>query len=304
MAEAPPLPEDYARQIAKRQADIEAVGYVWAPEEHVARCPFCLAPGGSPGHPLTTGLDRYGFEVGWVDCEVSQGFFLTPRLSERQTAEFYGQGWYRKLLAAHQQRPDLPQVPTDVQAHYGAWLWKGVGFRRACEGFVARTHRTPRVLDVGSSSGAVVRPFREGGCFTVGLDPAIGEGGGCACHVGLKGTLEAATDVQVLAPAGCYEIILLAETIDHLREPRRGLEKLRRWLAPAGALWVDISDIDTWRELHGAWRWVRKCDHPVNLREATLRYLLAETGFEVVTWIPTAQHGVKGHCGAVARRTR
>jgi SAM-dependent methyltransferase len=218
---------------------------------------------------------------------VADAWYLDPYLDEAGVAEFYGQGWYRKLVSAYHGR-DVMATLEEEQTSYGAWL----------ERFV----RGDRILDIGSSTGIVgdfCRSVRSDGCV-VGLDPAIGEGGRSLSDINVCATLETANEFR----PPCFDLILLAQTLDHLREPRRGLERISRWLAPEGLLWVDILDVNEQFARLGDWQQVRKVDHAVGMCRASLDYLLRETGYDVVRWVEAAEHHVADHVGVIAKVKR
>jgi SAM-dependent methyltransferase len=245
-------------------------------------CPFCGVPTETHSHEAVE--DRYGYHVGVTVCDVADAWYLDPYLDEAQVAEFYGRGWYRKLVSVYHGR-DVMKTLEEEQWKYGQWLELNLALRR------------DRVLDVGGSTGVVGDVCRRNDGLVVVLDPAVGEGGLFYGDVGIPATIES---TDGFSPP-CFDLILCCQTLDHLREPRRGLERISRWLAPEGLLWVDILDVNEQFARLGDWQQVRKVDHPAGMCRASLDYLLRETGYEVVRWVEAAEHCVPDHCGAIAK---
>jgi SAM-dependent methyltransferase len=226
-------------------------------------------------------------------------------LSDAQTAQFYGEGWYRRLIAAFHGNPREDESGTllNIQRKYGQWvcarlaeLILGGKIAPLWGGVLDSPQRLPRILDVGASSGALGAQL--GGILT-GLDPALGEGEGPACDRAIRATLESVTDEELQPP---FDLIICAQTLDHLRDPRGGLERMRNWLVPKGVLWVDILDVKADLRLRGHLRWVRKLDHNFGFLPYSLRWLLDKTGYEMVSETPWRGHCMRHHFGVLARR--
>jgi SAM-dependent methyltransferase len=282
---------------ADRAARIAAVGYRWKMEPQNLRhdCPFCGVA--TETHPHEAVEDRYGYHVGVTVCDVADAWYLDPYLDDVQVAEFYGQGWYRKLVSAYHGRDVMATLVKD-QIIYAAWMGR-IGLLRPFQ----EDEWYGRILEVGCSTGAIAGITAEvlegvgSQWLTVGLDPAVGEGGRFECDIGIPATLESANGFS----PPCFDLILCCQTLDHLREPRRGLERISRWLAPEGLLWVDILDVNEQFARLGDWQQVRKVDHPAGMCRASLDYLLCMTGYEVVRWVEAKEHCVPDHVGAIAK---
>jgi 2-polyprenyl-3-methyl-5-hydroxy-6-metoxy-1,4-benzoquinol methylase len=85
----------------------------------------------------------------------------------------------------------------------------------------------------------------------------------------LHGTIEDATGL-----AARYDVILLCQTVDHLRDIAGTLATIRGRLPPHGLLYVDILDATD-----GPY----KLDHPYALVPRTMLAYLARAGFSVLS---------------------
>ena len=87
-----------------------------------------------------------------------------------------------------------------------------------------------RVLDVGCSTGYLARPLVERGCTVVGieLDEAAAAVARDVCEEVLVGDVET---LELPFPTGSFDVVLCGDLIEHLRDPRRFLIRMRA--APA-----------------------------------------------------------------------
>jgi 2-polyprenyl-3-methyl-5-hydroxy-6-metoxy-1,4-benzoquinol methylase len=88
---------------------------------------------------------------------------------------------------------------------------------------------------------------------------------------------------EVDAPAGSYDAVVLWETIEHVRSPRRVLEQAARLLRPGGVLGLSTPNIDSgaFRALGSRWWIVAPKEHIYYFGPSTLGRALDATGFQV-----------------------
>jgi 2-polyprenyl-3-methyl-5-hydroxy-6-metoxy-1,4-benzoquinol methylase len=102
-----------------------------------------------------------------------------------------------------------------------------------------------RILDAGVSSGYLARRFVDAGRRVDGaeLDPAAAAEAAKVCENVWVG------DLQQLDPAelpGSYDLILFADTLEHLPDPPAVLRRLRERLNPGGTLLVSLPNVANW----------------------------------------------------------
>jgi SAM-dependent methyltransferase len=113
------------------------------------------------------------------------------------------------------------------------------------EKLVALLRGRKRVLDVGCSSGYLAKRLQEGGATVVGLDidERARELAGPYCesvHIGDVETME-----LPFAP-GSFDAVLCGDVVEHLRDPRAFLERVRPLLAAEGRLVLSTPNIANW----------------------------------------------------------
>ena len=108
-----------------------------------------------------------------------------------------------------------------------------------------RTAPGDRILDAGTSTGYLARAFTAAGRRVDGaeLDPLAAEAAREVCEFVWLG------DLSRLDPAELphdYDVILFADTLEHLPNPPEVLRGLKRRLAPGGTLVVSLPNVANW----------------------------------------------------------
>jgi SAM-dependent methyltransferase len=149
---------------------------------------------------------------------------------------------------------------------------------------VARRHfpvPAPRVLDVGCGSGSFLHVLeRRTGIRGEGLEISKTAANAARDQYGL--TVHAGDVDTADFPAGSYDFITMFHVLEHLADPREALAKVRRWLAPGGALLVQVPNLASWQFRWFGRRWTG-IDIPRHLIDYTpdcLAGLLRESGLE------------------------
>ena len=147
-------------------------------------------------------------------------------------------------------------------------------------GVIAPFAREGRWLDVGASSGDFVEAA-SAAHDVEGLElseTAVREARsrGLRMHCG---------SVESFAPSAPYATITAFDVLEHLREPRVFLERLRGWLAPGGRLVLTLPDVSSlyarWL-MRRHWFYYLPREHLFYYSPETASRLLADEGFRVV----------------------
>ena len=257
-------------------ATVENYCYELRAKEAVPQCPVC-----GTANPSLRATARWNIFVGVSQCRCSLGY-LNPRLTAAEYADFYT-SWYRPLVEAH--RPPSRRATPRLA---NVWCYGDA------IGRLIRPYIMPggALLDVGGSNGRVAAEVaRHVQAETVMIiDPNPAELADAAT-LGYQTRL--GTGEDPLPRGECYQGILCARTIDHVREPVPMLRSLRAALAPGGWLWIDFVDA---ARLRAAWplsAW--RIDHPLYWSVTSLKAALAQTGWVVVQhW---RAHDISHHVG-------
>lgn len=105
--------------------------------------------------------------------------------------------------------------------------------------------KNKRVLELGCATGSMTRLLTEQlGCHVTGieLDPISAERARPYCEKLLIGNLDH-FDWSILEEKNKFDVILIADVLEHLREPVACLKKLHAYLAPDGYILVSVPNI-------------------------------------------------------------
>jgi SAM-dependent methyltransferase len=139
-------------------------------------------------------------------------------------------------------------------------------------------------LDVGFGNGSLIFTADEYGYEAVGVDLRRDN------VEALKARGYEAHDVPLneIDQAGRYSVISMADVLEHMPFPKRGLEDARRLLRPGGVLLLSMPNLDSplWRFMDedGSNPYWGELEHYHNFGRKRLTSLLAEHGFIVVEY--------------------
>ena len=159
------------------------------------------------------------------------------------------------------------------------------------EKLVALVGEAGRVLDVGCSTGFLARRLQARGATVVGLElderAAAQARRFCeAVHVGDVETMELPLE------EGSFDAIVCGDFIEHLRDPRAFLVRIRPFLAPHGTLVLSTPNIANWAMrlglLFGRFRYtewgILDRTHTHLFTRKTLEECLRSAGFRVTVF--------------------
>lgn len=145
------------------------------------------------------------------------------------------------------------------------------------------------VLDAGCSGGAIARMLVAQGSVVDGIesDEVAAAEAKRHCRKVLVGDLET---MQIDLPPESYDMVVMADVMEHLREPVTSLARLRPLLGRHGRLLVSTPNIANWsmRALHLAGRWdyrergIMDRTHLRFFTRRTVRETIEAAGYEIV----------------------
>ncbi len=165
------------------------------------------------------------------------------------------------------------------------------------------SHAAPgaRLLDVGANVGVFAREAAT--VFdVVGIEPGRRTVEWGRQH--LNAPIEIGTiDDDRPEFHGRFDLLTMFDVIEHVADPRRALAQCRRYLAPAGRLFITTPDTGSVmaRLLGGQWYYIDLVEHVSLFDRANLGRLLEETGFSVVA---VRTIGRTYRCSYIERRLR
>ena len=143
--------------------------------------------------------------------------------------------------------------------------------------------RRGRLLDLGCGPGFLLKAAQDAGWTVTGADVSSFATGHARDRFGIAqvttGPLE-----TVEFPDASFDVVTLQHVIEHFRDPARMLQRIKRWLAPGGLLWLETPDIDSGGARRQGSRWVhiKVPEHLFYFNERTLTRLLTAQGLTVL----------------------
>ena len=222
----------------------------------VVACPLC----GGSRHAFFEEYEDAGRMIHYRLCEICGFVFQSPRMGDEELAEFYITG-YRQTVQGS-------EAPTEKD------LRVQVGRARHLRAFCnSRLRTVSRHLDIGSSSGALLREMaRAYDCTGTGIEPGeayrkISRGQGLEVYRGLEELGE--------GQRRSFDLVSIIHVLEHLPDPVVYLRGLREtWIAPGGRLLVEAPNLFGHRSAELA--------HLSIFSPRTLRQTLEQAGFGVL----------------------
>ncbi len=230
--------------------------------QRVTECPVCRA---SESTLVTRRGRDFGPEQAIYACHDCTAFYLSPRYSETELAEFYAGDYSRRYRG--QEEPEAAGI-----------AWRD---RIAAERFAqlrewgALPSQGERLLELGCGAGNFLKLCTEVGVDAYGIEPSQGYAG-YAIRQGLP--VEVGSFPERSGPYPSYHAIALFHVLEHLPDPRESLQQIRDRLEPGGRLFVEVPELS--RAL--GWRFSERyfhAPHLVDYTDHSLRRLLLEAGF-------------------------
>lgn len=220
-------------------------------------CPSC----GSSAHSEL--FVKGGYPI--VRCDECSLVFSNPQVDESVVLEEYREGgsndlWVDVLTSPRQlelDRAKFEEILDELEPHRG-------------EG---------RLLDVGTSIGLFLRLALDRGWTGRGT-----EFGRRALAYARDELNVSVDDSPIEQMDGPYDVVTVLSVLEHVNRPREFLRQVSRLLAPGGATYLIVPNVDSLatRVLHERAATFDGRNHLLYFSPATLRELLAREGFDVV----------------------
>lgn len=143
-----------------------------------------------------------------------------------------------------------------------------------------RPHARPgHWLDVGAATGHFVEAAARAGMQAEGCELS----GSAVAGARARGLTMHHAAVEEFSPAAPYDTITAFDVLEHLRDPRAFLDRLRSWLAPGGTLALTLPDVSSVYPrllMRRYWFYYLPSDHLHYFDPRTITRLLGEHGFD------------------------
>ncbi|MES2202413.1 MAG: methyltransferase domain-containing protein [candidate division FCPU426 bacterium] len=143
-----------------------------------------------------------------------------------------------------------------------------------------------KLLEIGCGTGEFLVEAKGKGFEVAGMDLSSHA---CASANLLLGpdTVKLGGPDDLAFADGEFDVCVLFDVLEHVRDPVVFLEKLRRTLKPGGTLFVCTPDLDSWSARLMGQRWMEfKAEHLFYFGRQTIQAALAKAGFDGVDLAP------------------
>ncbi len=257
--------------LARKRARCEPLASLLAKQlsEFVQSCNIC----GSERSATIAQVDRYGVPSRTAMCLACGLIYQVDRLNDADADEFYASGDYRTLVAK------FTDTGQGIEHNSGDQVRYARGLIRALSGHLQIGPKR-RLLDIGGGAGRIAFEFQELlDLHATVLDPAAEEVA-AARLLGMEGIT---TPFEEWNPTEEYDLVLLCRSIEHVRDLKAVLAKMRQCLRPQGYAYCDFVDFGELCRLVGHPEAVTKIDHCFWLTQQTAGAIFRSAGFDIVS---------------------
>jgi SAM-dependent methyltransferase len=218
-----------------------------------------------------------------VRCEGCGLLLRNPQPSDSELEAIYNEHYFLGSQPGRSVSKGDAAITGDVDALKRD---TAAGYLDAIEARLAvtdTTRRGLRLLEVGPGLGNLLVEAQSRGYDVTGV-----EFGAAAVRVanqklGAARVLQGSLD-DVALPSESFDVCVLADVLEHTRDPRAVLLAAWRVLKPGGLLFIAVPSLDSWSARLMRAHWMEfKLEHLFFFETRTLESLLFRCGFEQVT---------------------
>jgi SAM-dependent methyltransferase len=228
----------------------------------LAHCPICR------GERLVYQFTHATTPI--VRCKRCRLLMRSPQPSDSELAAIYTEQYFLipGAEADRLKRETAAGYLDAIEAKLGAYD-PATGARR-------------RLLEVGSGMGNLLLEARDRGYDVTGVEYSASSVRAANERLGTECVLQGSIDNIPLSESS-FDVAVLADVIEHTRDPLADLKQIWRLLRPGGALFIALPSLDSWSARLMRERWMEfKLEHLFYFDSATIQTALLKSGFEEI----------------------
>src|SRR5688500_13530415 len=226
----------------------------------VPACPACRSD-----------LLRYAFSLHGhrlVRCADCGAMLLNPQPFDEELATIYKED-YALLSDTEQGLLHTADLKRRTARHYLDLI---ASYRGSQGG---------HLLEIGCGQGALIHEAALLGYQVVGMDVSPHACRLAQSRIGAKGRVICGMLEAVDEPLGSFDVIVLADVIEHVRNPAAMLARLHTLLKRGGTLFIATPALDSWSAKLLRHRWMEfKLEHLTYFNRNNIQTLLLAQGYE------------------------
>jgi SAM-dependent methyltransferase len=209
-----------------------------------------------------------------VRCDACGLVMRNPQPSDAELGAIYTEAYFLGS-GAKDDDPFADEVHALKRATASGYLDRIEAYRA----WTPDSRRGRTLLEVGSGLGNLLLEARERGYSVTGIEYAPASVATANARIGdavvVQGTLESAE----LTP-GSFDVCVLADVIEHTRDPLTAITRAWELLRPGGTLFVATPSLDSWSARLMRQSWMEfKTEHLFYFDGRTVQTLLLKAGF-------------------------
>ncbi len=225
-------------------------------------CPIC---GGGKVADLLAAPDRFHLRkelYHLLHCHSCRSVWLASPPKSEEMGRHYTEEYHKDIVAAGE----------GSAAH----RWKNQ------VKLVSHYQRGGVILDIGCSSGGFLSTMKGSDWKLYGIEMEESTAQRARATTGAEVFVGDAVEAPFLPET--FDVITCFDVLEHVYCPRQFLAKVLEWLKPGGIFYAMMPNIDSWEaRLFGTyWYGLELPRHLFHFSPASLRYLMADLGFEEV----------------------
>lgn len=144
-------------------------------------------------------------------------------------------------------------------------------------------NKSGRVLDIGASTGNLLKIFEQNGWESWGVEPSEIAS---QKHKNLK--ILHTTFEKAKLPKTYFDVVIMNHTFEHVDDPLLVLKKIKNSLRKGGIVYIDVPNFDSLsRKIAGKnWKYLHPYEHVHQFTPESLAKCMREAGFSV-KWTKT-----------------
>jgi 2-polyprenyl-3-methyl-5-hydroxy-6-metoxy-1,4-benzoquinol methylase len=241
-----------------------------AMQPKIVACPVC----GS-----TSFRARFEAKGAIEACDRCGLVLQNPQPSDRELAAIYGSNYF---IGSSAEDALASQFELVKRATARLQLEEIVGY-------LARSGRTPaglRLIEIGCGHGNMLLEARASGFAVQGLEFSADAANTANRKLGTNAVQVGAIETSRL-PEAAYDVCVLADVIEHVRDPRDFLMHTLRILKDGATIYIATPSLDSWSARALGRHWMEfKREHLFYFNGATIAELLTDVGFSDIQITP------------------
>lgn len=234
--------------------------------KHAATCLICS----SPKVYYVFSVQQYRL----LECQECGHLMLFPQPCEEHLQQIYGAS-YALLNANDEERAEFAGLKRATSRYYLDLIGQ------------YRGHHGGRLLEVGCGKGDLLTMASELGYDVTGVEYSPHSCAVARAKLQGKGRVVQGELSDLAGDSRGYDVCVLADVIEHVRDPRSFLARVHALLKPEGVIFIATPSLDTWSAKLLKYRWMEfKPEHLHYFSQNTLHSLLFQTGFHRALRLP------------------